>query len=220
MNLRIRSDGSVRMSAPYRVPRVELESFVRERQAWIEAQLSRIRNRGDLQEALWSDGALVSILGKPYTLRLLGAAVSASARRVTRLAWIDGERLNIGISPEATASEVRQAVIPLVKPLLRAQVERIFSAYEPLMNVRHSKLSLREMTSRWGSCNVRSHNISINVELAFRPPECLECVVVHELCHLLEPSHNASFHALMDHYYPNWRPAQRMLDENPPLGKR
>ena len=211
MNLRIRSDGSVRMSAPYRVPRVELESFVRERQAWIEAQLSRIRNRGDLQEALWSDGALVSILGKPYTLRLLGAAVSASARRVTRLAWIDGERLNIGISPEATASEVRQAVIPLVKPLLRAQVERIFSAYEPLMNVRHSKLSLREMTSRWGSCNVRTARICLNLALVHYPVSVIRYIIIHELTHLHEPSHNARFHTLMEKFCPEWREARRTL---------
>jgi predicted metal-dependent hydrolase len=67
------------------------------------------------------------------------------------------------------------------------------------------------MVSRWGSCNVKSGHITINIQLAAQPPDCLEYVVVHELCHLLEPSHNARFHALMTQFLPTWKQSERKL---------
>lgn len=67
------------------------------------------------------------------------------------------------------------------------------------------------MVSRWGSCNVKTGRICINVQLAAQPPECLEYVVVHELCHLREANHGPRFHALLDAYLPHWRDAERKL---------
>ena len=92
----------------------------------------------------------------------------------------------------------------------------IFERYERLMGVRCSRWRLRRMVSRWGSCNVRTGVITINTELAHLPRECLESVVVHELCHLRVSGHNAEFYALMDTYYPQWREARKILNANPP----
>lgn len=92
----------------------------------------------------------------------------------------------------------------------------VFDRYERLMGVRCSRWRLRRMVSRWGSCNVRTGVITINTELAHLPRECLESVVVHELCHLRVSGHNAEFYALMDTYYPQWRAARKILNANPP----
>jgi predicted metal-dependent hydrolase len=84
------------------------------------------------------------------------------------------------------------------------------------MGVRCTGVRLRIMTSRWGSCNVRTGRITLNLELACHPASSVESVVAHELCHLLEPSHNARFHALMDGFCPWWRDAKTELNSLPP----
>jgi predicted metal-dependent hydrolase len=66
------------------------------------------------------------------------------------------------------------------------------------------------MRTRWGTCNIEARRIWVNPELAKKPPQCLECIVVHEMVHLLERRHNDRFLALMDKHLPNWR---RMRDE-------
>lgn len=84
--------------------------------------------------------------------------------------------------------------------------------WEPILGVHAAKWQIREMKTRWGSCSVHTGDIRINLRLAKKPRECLEYVVVHELCHLLEPSHNARFHSLMDRFLPDWRERKRRLN--------
>lgn len=87
----------------------------------------------------------------------------------------------------------------------------LIEKWAPIIGVAPGKLAYRNMVSRWGSCNVKTGRICINVQLAAQPPECLEYVVVHELCHLREANHGPRFHALLDAYLPNWRAAERKL---------
>ena len=77
------------------------------------------------------------------------------------------------------------------------------------MGVCPTSVSFRPMISRWGVCKVRERSICYSTYLLLLPEWCVEHVVVHELCHLLEPSHNSRFHALMDKYFPKWREAKR-----------
>ena len=79
------------------------------------------------------------------------------------------------------------------------------------MGVRAGKVAYRNMTSRWGSCQPSTGRICINVRLALYPPECLEYVVVHELCHLLERGHGPRFHELMDAFMPDWKTRRAKL---------
>ena len=102
--------------------------------------------------------------------------------------------------PLQTPAQVDDALRRL-KTLVEPMVER----YSETMNVRPSAIRYRPMISRWGVCNVKTKTICFSTYLLLLPDSCVEHVVVHELCHLLEPSHNARFHALMDRYYPRWK---------------
>ena len=87
---------------------------------------------------------------------------------------------------------------------------------EARIGVHAARWSIRMMKTRWGSCNVRTHHININLALAKKPPECLEYVVVHELTHILEPSHNAVFWGYMTQFYPNWKRVRKYLNDEVP----
>lgn len=92
---------------------------------------------------------------------------------------------------------------------VRVLVDPMIERYSKKMGVWPSAVSYKPMISRWGVCNVKEGSICYSTYLLLLPDWCVEHVVVHELCHLLEPSHNARFHSLMDKYYPRWREARK-----------
>ena len=92
---------------------------------------------------------------------------------------------------------------------LKALVEPMMERHAKEMEVKPSIVYYKPTISRWGQCNVKDRSICISAYVLLLPEWCVEHVVVHELCHLLEPSHNARFHALMDRFYPRWREARK-----------
>lgn len=92
---------------------------------------------------------------------------------------------------------------------VKALVEPMIERHAKVMGVSPSSVYYKPMISRWGMCKVKDHSICFSTYLLLLPTWCVEHVVVHELCHLIEPSHNARFHALMDQYFPKWREARK-----------
>ena len=106
--------------------------------------------------------------------------------------------------PLATRAQADEAL-----KRLQALVEPMVERHAKVMGVQPSRVYYKPTISRWGQCNVRDRSIYISAYVLLLSEWCVEHVVVHELCHLLEPSHNARFHALMDKYFPRWREARR-----------
>lgn len=94
---------------------------------------------------------------------------------------------------------------------LKRQLQMLIDKWEPVMGVKSAGFTIKKMKTRWGSCNVKSHHLNFNLLLAKVPPECAEYVVVHELTHLLEPSHNARFWSLMEYYLPGSKELRKQL---------
>ena len=92
---------------------------------------------------------------------------------------------------------------------LRTLIEPMVERHSKEMGVKPSVVYYKTMISRWGVCNVKDKSICFSAYLLLLPEWCVEHVVVHELCHLLEPSHNARFYALMDQFFPRWKAARK-----------
>ena len=110
--------------------------------------------------------------------------------------------------------------IPAPQELTQNQIEQMklefetkTKKYAAQMNVTYGRITIRNQQTRWGSCTVQTGKIRLNLSLARKPEACLEYVLVHELCHLLEPSHNARFHGLMDKFLPDWRERKLLLNQ-------
>lgn len=108
--------------------------------------------------------------------------------------------------PLTTAAQKREA-----KNRLETLVIPMVEHYSRVIGVTQPEIRYRAMTSRWGTCKTREGIVCFSLYLLLVPEWCIEHVVVHELCHLLEPSHNAHFHALMDRFFPRWREARREM---------
>lgn len=146
--------------------------------------------------------------------------VSAPARTSTRMvcafvrekrAWIEAQQARLASSPAAKAAAATPEEVAEWRAVVAACTPALIEAWEPIIGVKAGRLAFRNMTSRWGSCQPATGRICINVRLALYPPECLEYVVVHELCHLRERGHGPAFKALMDRYLPDWRTRKAKL---------
>ena len=129
--------------------------------------------------------------------------------------WIDEARKRVFIQqqqrvdffaqlPLTTRAECEEALCRL-----KAIVEPLIAKYSQVMGVVPTSVTYKRMISRWGLCNVRKSSLCFSLYLLLLPDWCIEHVVVHELCHLFEPSHNARFYDLMDRFFPRWRDARK-----------
>ena len=126
-----------------------------------------------------------------------GARKKTEERQVQRAAFFS----QLPLETKAQADEALARLKALVEPF----VEQHFRE----MGVKPSFVYYKPMISRWGVCNVKDKSVCFSAYLLLLPDWCAEHVVVHELCHLLEPSHNSRFHSLMDKFYPRWREARK-----------
>ena len=95
---------------------------------------------------------------------------------------------------------------------LRELIPPLIAKWEPILGVRVNEFGIKKMKTRWGSCNPEVKRIWLNLELAKKSPTCIEYVLVHEMAHLLERSHNETFVAYMDKFLPNWRAIKAELN--------
>ena len=185
--------GEVRVSAPRRISEAEVVGFVTSRLDWIVRHRAALTITPDDGVRIW--GRLVPLLvttapGRPHvTLTDEGLHVHA---------------------PDASAADA--AIARWRRDQLAAALPPLLATWQAALGVRHSSVTLRTMTSRWGSCNRRTGRITFNIELVGKPPECLEYVVVHELAHLIAANHGPEFQAIMNRHLPGWRARRRTLN--------
>lgn len=171
----------------------------------IEVRLSRKRVK-NLNLRIARDGLHVDVSAPSWVSE---DEVREFVRR--KAAWIESHLAQAADTPMARASQAKPEEVAAWREVVSACVPALIAAWEPIMGVRAGKLAYRNMTSRWGSCQPSTGRICINVRLALYPPECLEYVVVHELCHLLERGHGPRFHQLMDTFMPDWKQRRAKL---------
>ena len=201
-------DGRVRLSAPLRLSAEALRAFAVSKVGWIERQRSKIHARADAIPLTFVDGDCLEVWGAPATLEV-------SEKNAPPALALKGIRLHLQVQP-GTDVKKRQALVEAwYRDQLKTAVLQLLARWEPLIGVKVKQVTLRKMKTRWGSCSTQARTIRLNSELARQSRQYLEYVVVHELTHLLEPSHNARFRSLMDQFLPGWRTTRRELNRLP-----
>ncbi|BBF41659.1 putative predicted metal-dependent hydrolase [Lachnospiraceae bacterium KM106-2] len=201
-----REDGSVEVKAPLGISEEQIERFVRSKMDWIMKHQEKFKNLEIVSTLQFEDGAKIPFLGSWYPLKI------ADHR------WKDAVRLEDDIlyvyMKDGYRKEYCQAIVEMwYREQLFAVMPALFAKWEQIMGVHAKEVRVRKMKTRWGTCNVRDHRIWMSLELAKKPIDCIEYIVVHELAHLIEPSHNKVFHGLMDRYMPDWKLRKQKLNE-------
>jgi hypothetical protein len=119
------------------------------------------------------------------------------------------------VSPGKNHGNVEALVDQWYREQVKVALPNLIAKWEPLIGVEVKRVFVRKMKTKWGSCNPGARSIRLNTDLAKKPRECLEYIVVHEMVHLLEPTHNTRFIALMDRFMPQWRDRREQLNQLP-----
>jgi len=204
--LRIRilgSDGQVRVSAPKSVSIEFITSFITSRIPWIKEQQNKIRSKVRPQPLQYISGEHHNFFGKKYLLEL-------AEQGRTKIDF-DSSIITLRIKENSTLKQREKTLENFYRSELKKLIPGYIEKLEPVMNVKVKEFGIKKMKTRWGTCNTRAQRIWINLELAKKPVECLEYIIIHEMTHLLEHSHNKRFFALMDRFMPHWRICKKNL---------
>jgi predicted metal-dependent hydrolase len=201
--------GRVRVAAPLTVSNAAVRLAVVGKLAWIKRQRARFEAQPRQSQREMVSGESHYFLGRRYRLRILPRAGGTSV--VVR----NRSTLELHVSPTSTTAQREQVLLRWYRQRLKELVSPLLDHWEPILGVHAAAWGVRKMKTRWGTCNPVARRISFNLELIKKPPQCLEYLVVHELAHLIEPSHNEDFVAVMDRSFPLWRLHRDALNSEP-----
>lgn len=200
--------GKVRVAAPQGMALDTIRLFVISKLAWIRSQQRKLQaqERETPREFLNKESHY--LWGKRYLLEVSFADAAPAVSLTPR-------KLHLQVRPGADRARCEEVLDGWYRQQVREAVPALLARWEPVLRVKANRFFVQRMKTKWGSCTPDSGHIRLNTDLARKPPECLEYIVVHELVHLLEPTHNDRFAALLDMYLPHWQHLRQQLNRLP-----
>lgn len=200
--------GRVRISAPSQLDLDTVRIYAISRLGWIKQQQKKLLEQERETKREYLDRESHYVWGERYLLEIKeqDAAPSVELKR---------SHLSLRVRSGASEKKKRAVVESWYRDELRKEATPLIERWERILGVSVAKLYVQRMKTKWGGCNPAKGHIRLNTELAKKPPECLEYIVVHEMVHLVEPTHNERFMALMDNHLPQWQQYRDMLNRLP-----
>ncbi len=201
-------DGRVTLVAPLATRLDVARAYGISRLGWIRKQQEKLRNQAREAPRLFVERESHYLWGRRYLL-------SINFRVAKPTVTLDHKRINLTVRPQSGADKRAEVVHTWHKSLLHAVVPSLITKWELILNVKVKGYFLQRMKTRWGSCNPGRGHIRLNTELVKKPKDLLEYVVVHEMAHLLVPTHSERFAAILTEHWPNWQVSRAELNELP-----
>jgi hypothetical protein len=200
--------GKVRISAPLRMNLETIRVFAISKLRWIRQQQKKVIDQEREPPREYLDRESHYFWGKRYLLKVVKKQAPPTVE-------LHHSKMILQIRPAATEAKKKDILDAWYRAQLKEAAPPLIAKWEALMGVKVNRFFVQRMKTKWGSCSRRSASVRLNTDLAKKPRECLEYIVVHEMVHLLEPTHNARFTALMDQFMPGWRHYRQMLNRLP-----
>jgi predicted metal-dependent hydrolase len=201
-------DGRVRIAAPERMGMDAIRLFTIGKLAWIRQQQKKMLAQDRDCEPEYIDRESHYLWGRRYLLKIVATNDAPTVRLRARA-------IDLHVRSRATPEQRAEVLHVWYRTQLRLALEPLLAKWQPLLGVNVDRVYLQRMKTKWGSCNPSLRNIRLNTELARKPRECLEYILVHELAHLREASHGPRFIALLDSALPQWRDLRESLNRLP-----
>ncbi len=190
--------GNVKISAPLRMNLDTIRVFAISKLDWIKKHQQKIRSQVRETPREYIDRESHYLWGKRYLLNIIETETTPHLE-------LQHDRILLHIRPDANTDRKQAIINEFYRHQIEAAIPPLITKWERLMGLHVNSFTVRKMKTKWGSCTPALQTIRFNLELAKKPLECLEYVIVHEMVHLLEPSHNKRFIAFMDSFMPKWR---------------
>ncbi len=200
--------GAVRISAPRGMPVEQITQYAIARLSWIRRQQTRLsaQEREPPREYLERESHWV--WGQRYLLELRDGDHAPQLE-------INPQRMTLTMRAGATAAGRADVLSAWYRQQIYQAIPKLLATWQPRLKVTGGRISVRKMRTKWGSCTPATAAIRLNTDLAKKDPKCLEYVLVHELTHLIEPTHNQRFVACMNQHLPQWPQRRELLNQLP-----
>ena len=200
--------GAVRIAAPERMSLDAVRVFAIGKLAWIRRQQQKLRDQERETPREYLDRETHYVWGQRYLLHLLEVDQPPSVE-------LSHHRLVLRVRPGTDAARREELLEGWYRDELRAAAQPLIDKWQRIMAVEVQRLFVRRMKTKWGSCNPDKATIRLNTALARKPRECLEYIIVHEMAHLTEHTHNERFVAMLDQLMPKWQYHRDVLNRLP-----
>lgn len=204
LRLTLYEDGHVRLSAPKQATGQEIRAFLEKKTEWLRQKLAQ-QSTERKNSLLPLDEACILLWGEKYKVNFLPA--------LPRNTWAQksGERVLDVYVPKS--QDPQKFILKKLADEVVGKTEILLPLWQQRMKLAPVRCTVRFMKSRWGSCTPASGKIRLNAWLATRPQECLEYVLVHELCHFTEKNHGSGFYKLLQKFLPDWQERKSRLSQ-------
>jgi predicted metal-dependent hydrolase len=201
--------GRVRVAVPLAVSDEAVRLAVIGKLAWIKRQKAKFEAQPRQSRREMVRGESHYFLGQRYRLRVIEH--HGAGKVVVR----NQAAIDLYVRPETSADQREQILYRWYRKQLKALVPSMLEKWQLVLGVQVADWGIKKMKTKWGACTIDARRIWINLELAKKPVQCLEYIIVHELVHLLERQHNDRFRNLMDEFMPQWRLYREELNRGP-----
>lgn len=201
-------DGRVTLAAPTNTRLEVARAYAISKLIWIREQQRKLECQARETSRQFVERESHHVWGRRYLMTVDYQDVKPSV-------VLSNKRITLVVRPGCSAERRAEVMHEWHKSLLHEVVPPLIQRWERKLKVSVSGYFLQRMKTKWGSCNNAAGNIRLNTELAKKPKDLLEYVIVHEMAHLIEPTHSDRFIAILEEHYPSWREARAELNELP-----
>ena len=201
-------DGRVTLVAPTATRLDVARAYAISKLSWIREQQRKLKNQARETPRQFIERESHYLWGRRYLMTVLH-------RDAKPCVTLDHKRITLTVRPGSDARRRAEVIHEWHKSILHEVVPTLIKKWEPKLEVKVADYFLQRMKTKWGSCNHKAGHIRLNTELVKKPKDLLEYVIVHEMVHLLEPTHSDRFMAILGEHYPTWREARAELNELP-----
>ena len=197
-------DGRVKVVSPIGTSREDIRKFAESKITWIKKHREKFLNHSKLIVSLQNHSTLF-VWGEPWELEII-------ERKGNPKIILEDGTMKMYVRPGSTKAKKQEFLDKWYSKILKDRAPPIIEKWGGRIGVEVKKLFVRKMKTHWGSCNGARQTIRLNSELAKRKSECLEYVIVHEMLHIIEESHNRKFYSLMNKYMPAWKDIRKKMN--------
>ncbi|MEM7626081.1 MAG: SprT family zinc-dependent metalloprotease [Planctomycetota bacterium] len=200
--------GRVRISAPQRMEIEAIRLYAISKLGWIKEHQQKLQEQERETPREYLERESHYVWGKRYLLSIVEQNTRPTVER-------EHQRLVLTVRPDANEASRHTILEDWYREQVRIATAELINAWEDKIEVEVTKVYIQCMKTRWGSCNSQAKTIRLNTDLGRKSPECLEYIVVHEMIHILEPTHNERFQSYMSHFMPDWKHRRQVLNQLP-----
>ena len=200
-------EGRVHVSVPNDMTMDSVRLYAITKLSWIRDSISEIKSQQRQSPRQYVSGEDHYLFGRRHILQVCYDNVAPSVTVINK------KYIKLTVRPESTLEKKAEVMNEWYREQLKKRIARYITSWQGQMDIACSGWEVKQMKTKWGSCNHRTHHVIFNLELAKKPSHCIEYVVVHELAHIMVRTHNMEYKSILNKYMPQWEDYQRELND-------